>query len=405
MFEVLRDSRLRIWTSGATAANVALWLQATAMAWLMLRDLTAGSLFQVGIVIALQFAPSVLLMQLIGRALTRWPPRNVILVAQGIAAVSSAVFAIVIATGFASLPITYAYAAITGVAASFDKPCRLAFTKELAPSGLFASAIGLLSVTFNLGRLTGPLVAGALLALTGAPVVFVVCGVLYSALFVSVLYLRPNTPRTPPIVVPAGQRQGGGLGYVSSHRPVLLVVLTALGVAIACGTGGVYVAAMSDEFGADALQFGAISATLAGGAVIGSLVSTARNSSSVETLLAGVGILVLTLALAALSPNLLIFGAAAAVLGFATVTCVNVNNTMIQIIVEPGYQGRVLAVYVGASVGGNGISAPMMGFFADVVGAHWTLAIGAGIALVTLAVLFAGRALLTPPDALQRATG
>jgi hypothetical protein len=57
-----------MWAGGAIVSNVGTWMQRTAQDWLVLTQLTHKNATAVGVVMALQFGPQVLLLPLTGFA-------------------------------------------------------------------------------------------------------------------------------------------------------------------------------------------------------------------------------------------------------------------------------------------------------------------------------------------------
>ncbi len=66
MFHSLRMPNYRRWAGGALVSNIGTWMQRTAQAWLVQTGLSHHSARAVGIVMALQFAPQILLIALSG---------------------------------------------------------------------------------------------------------------------------------------------------------------------------------------------------------------------------------------------------------------------------------------------------------------------------------------------------
>ena len=60
-FRSLSNPNYRIWAGGALVSNVGTWMQRTAQDWLVLSELTRHNASAVGIVMALQFGPQLLL--------------------------------------------------------------------------------------------------------------------------------------------------------------------------------------------------------------------------------------------------------------------------------------------------------------------------------------------------------
>ena len=75
VFRSLRSFNYRVWAAGALVSNVGTWMQRAAQDWLVLTQLTQHSASAVGIVMALQFGPQLLLMPWSGLAADRFNQR------------------------------------------------------------------------------------------------------------------------------------------------------------------------------------------------------------------------------------------------------------------------------------------------------------------------------------------
>src|SRR5690606_7878638 len=66
IFRSLRGFNFRLWAAGAFVSNIGTWMQRTAQDWLVFAELTDRNATAVGIVMALQFGPPLLLLPLTG---------------------------------------------------------------------------------------------------------------------------------------------------------------------------------------------------------------------------------------------------------------------------------------------------------------------------------------------------
>ena len=79
-FRSLRNRNYRLWAAGAFVSNIGTWMQRTAQDWLVLAELTPHNATSVGIVMALQFGPSLALLPLTGLAADHVDRRKLLLV-------------------------------------------------------------------------------------------------------------------------------------------------------------------------------------------------------------------------------------------------------------------------------------------------------------------------------------
>ena len=85
MFRSLASRDYRIWFIGALVSNIGAWMQATAQNWVVLTELTDNDALAVGITMALQFAPQLLLVPITGLIADRFERRKILMVTQSCA--------------------------------------------------------------------------------------------------------------------------------------------------------------------------------------------------------------------------------------------------------------------------------------------------------------------------------
>ena len=83
-FRSLRNRNYRLWALGGFVSNVGTWMQRTAQDWLVLTQLTHHNASAVGVVMALQFGPQVLLLPLTGYAADHYDRRKLLSLTQAL---------------------------------------------------------------------------------------------------------------------------------------------------------------------------------------------------------------------------------------------------------------------------------------------------------------------------------
>ena len=73
MFRSFSVFNYRVWFIGALVSNIGAWMQATALSWVVLTQLTHNDAGAMGVTMALQFAPPLLLVSVTGWS--GWRPR------------------------------------------------------------------------------------------------------------------------------------------------------------------------------------------------------------------------------------------------------------------------------------------------------------------------------------------
>src|ERR1700722_3754627 len=99
IFRSLRSFNYRVWAGGAIISNVGTWMQRTAQDWLVLTQLTHKNATAMGIVMALQFGPQLLLLPVTGFAADHLNRRKMLLATQATMGVLALVLGILTVAG------------------------------------------------------------------------------------------------------------------------------------------------------------------------------------------------------------------------------------------------------------------------------------------------------------------
>ncbi len=386
-FRSLRSYNFRLWTAGALVSNIGTWMQRIAQDWHVLTQLTHHDASALGIVIGLQFAPLLLLLPWTGSAADRLDQRKLLMATQAAMGALALILGALTISGVVQLWHVYVLAFLSGAVLALDAPVRQTFVAEMVGDDDLPNAVALNSMSFNSAQMIGPAVAGLLIAGVGLGWAFLLNGLSFAAVLISISFFRRSELHPNPR---AHRTSGGfleGLRYVWK-RPDLGAILLML---FLIGTFGfnfpIFISTMAvNVFHTDARGFGLLSSLMAVGTLAGSLFAASRMKPSLSSLLVGAGVFGLGCGLAALAPGYWWFALALVVVGAAALTFVNGTNSMMQLSTEPAMRGRVMALRVSIALGGTPIGAPIVGWVANHFGPRWSLALGSGAAFTAALV-------------------
>jgi MFS family permease len=400
LFRSLRSFNYRVWAAGAFVSNVGTWMQRTAQDWLVLTELTHHNASAVGMVMALQFAPQFLLLPWTGFAADHFNRRRLLIVTQAAMGGLALLLGFLTVAGIVQLWHVYVFAFLFGSAAAFDAPVRQTFAAELVGDADLPNAVALNSTSFNAARMIGPAISGLVIASVGTGWAFLINGVSFVAVLLSLSLLRSSTLHANERAQRAKGSFTEGIRYVWK-RPDLKAILVML---FLIGTFGlnfpIFISTMAvSVFHADARGYGALSSIMAIGTVCGALIGAGRSRPQFGSLLVGAAVFGLGCALAGVAPSYWLFGAALVVIGVAALTFTNTTNSLMQLSTEPAMRGRVMALRIGIGLGGTPIGAPIVGWVADSFGPRWALGVGAasGVVAAGVAVYALAREVHQPP--------
>jgi MFS family permease len=382
-FASLAVRNYRLYFIGQGISQCGSWMQSIAQGLLVL-ELT-GSGTALGLVIALQCLPVLLLGAWGGVVADRHPKRQILFVTQSLYGVLGVVMGLLVITDAIRLWMVYALGVLLGIVTIFDSPARSSMVREMVGPERITNAISLSSTQFNLARVIGPALAGALAATVGIGVCFLVDGLSYIPVTIALAMIRAEEMEPAVRVIsPQGQLRAG-FEYVWS-TPVLRTTLVMMAIVGMFTYEFSVMLPLFSEFTLDAGAGGyaAMTAAMGAGAVVGGLFTASRRTNAPGLVVATGALFGASVMAAALMPNLALAVAALCVVGFFSITFTSLANAALQLASAPEMLGRVMALWSMAFIGTTPIGGPVMGWIGEQAGARWALSIG-GLAAVAAA--------------------
>ena len=384
-FSSLANPNYRRYFAGQAISRIGTWMQMIAQSWLVLT--LTGSSVLLGLVVALQALPVLLLGPYGGLVADRVDKRRLMVVLQTVMAVQALALGVLTVSGTIRVWEIALLAALLGLNNAFETPARQAFMLEMVGPAELRNAVSLNSVMVNVARAVGPAAAGIVIAVAGEGICFLVNAASFVAVVASLLTLDTSQLSPSP---PAGRSAGQlreGLRYVrrTPELAVPLVLMAIVGMLTYEFSVSLPVLARS-SLEAGAQGYGYMTAAMGAGAVAGGLVVAARGRTGLRPLVlaaAGFGVLVVC---AALAPNLTLELAALVLVGAASVSFIAIANSTLQLRSAPDMRGRVMGLWIVAFQGSTPIGGPLIGWIISRSDARVGLAVGAAAALVAAAL-------------------
>lgn len=384
-FKALSHPQYRRYLIAQLSTGIGFWMMRLTQDWIVL-DLTDGSGIAVGIATALQFIPFLIITPWAGVLADRFSRRTLMITAHIGLTTAALVLLLAVLAGFANLAVVFTLAALTGVMASLDQPARQAMVGELVGEDHLVNAVALNSVAFNLARISGPALAGILIAGTGTPVVIGVIATMFAVALGALTSLRVIRP-----VRQSGDQRatfGQGLAFLRQRPDLIFILGMVFGVAMFGLNFQLTTALMAtQEFGGDAASLGILSTFLALGSLAGSLLAARRVVVRLRLVIVSAIAFGTATLVSGLMPSWSLFGVILPLCGLTAMTFTTAAQSYLQVATPDRLRGRVLGLYTMLFFAGTPIGAPLIGWLSDIFGARIGL-IGGGIgALLTVVIM------------------
>ena len=384
----LSDPRFRRYYPASWFSSLGAWLLRFLLGW-SAWELTESATW-VGLVSALMLAPALLLSPWFGILSDRVNPRQGLRLSMMLHGSIAMLGAVATWTESYDRAVLACLAAILGVATSLHSPMRLALVPLLVNREALPSAVGYSAMSFNTARMIGPALGAALVAQVSVAAAWVTAAMMFTASFLGLSLLRIVHEKPEQTATSLWRQFQDGYRYVLRRADLrLLLALTALNGLLGRTLIELLPALSGQLLAGDSTDLATLVAMAGLGSVLGGLL-VSRQSADLERLL-----LLVCMAIALAALNLMSLQWFSGMAGLACwVACLSIvttlagtgSQTLIQLIADTGYRGRVMSIWTMLTLGAPALGAALLGVGADGLGfARIGLLTGlAGFALIVL---------------------
>ncbi|HET9076029.1 MAG TPA: MFS transporter [Acidimicrobiales bacterium] len=380
-FSSLRTRNYRLYFFGQSVSMVGTWMQSVSQSWLVYAWTRSG--FDVGLVVALQTLPILLLGPIGGTLADRFGKYRMLFYTQAFAGLQAVALAALDFTGNLHLWELYTMAVCLGLINMVDNPTRQTFIVEMVGPEQLANAVTLNSVMANMARAVGPAVAGVLIASVGSSWCFLANAVSFIFVLGSLRAMDQGQLAPAPRVARLRGQLREGFRYVAS-TPLLrdgLIMMALIGcltyefqTTLPLMTG--------EAFHGNSSTYGFLTAFMGVGAVVGGLFAAGHPGRGMRRLVGTAALFGVAVLAAALAPSLFVEEAVLLAVGACSVTFLALGNATLQLNAEPSMRGRVMSLWSVAFLGSTPLGGPLVGFVGGQLGARYGLGLGALAALL-----------------------
>jgi MFS family permease len=399
-FRSLRHRNARLFFAGLAISNVGTWLQFTAMGLLVYR-ITNGDALLVGVNAALQFLPMLLLGAWAGAVADGRDRRRLAILTQSALAAQAILLGLLDLSGVITVPVIFVLSLLLGVINAFDNPARRGLVTELVTPEEIPNATSLNTAVMTGSRIFGPALAAVLVGLIGTAWCFLLNGLTFAAIIISLLMIRVAEMFTMPRRPRGGQPVREGLRWVVGRRDMAVVFGLLVVISTVAFNYSVSLPKLADQQWGGEEKFGWVLAVTSVGSLVGSLLTARLPRVPMNWMFASIVVLGVAGIGVAWSPTIWIAFLWAIPLGIGGAGFIASTNALAQQESPADMRSRLMALQAVAFLGSTPIGAPITGWIADHVSASWSLAYGGVISLACVAavwVYLAFRPLSTTDD-------
>jgi MFS family permease len=380
----LRSRNYRLFFSGQIVSLIGTWMTRIATSWLVYR--LTDSAVLLGIVGFASQIPNFLLGPIAGVWVDRWDRHRTLVWTQSLSMIQSFSLAALALTGTAKIWEIILLALFQGVINAFDMPARQSFVIQMVDRREdLGNAIALNGSMVNSASLVGPAIAGVVIAAVGEGYCFLIDGISYLAVIVSLLSMRITIPqaRRPQREITHELKEGWQ--YVRESLPIRSILIN-LGLV---SMFGFPYSVLMPIFAAEVLHggpntLGFLMAAVGVGALVGTASLTMRKSIVglgrrivIATALSGAALIAF-----GLSHMLWLSILILPVVGFGLMQQMAPSNTILQTIVDDEKRGRVMSFYGMAFLGMAPFGSLLAGYLAARIGAPRTMMVNGAVCLI-----------------------
>ena len=385
-FRVLRERDFAVFWSAALVSNTGSWMQTIAVPFVVYQ--MTHSTAWLGFAAFMNFIPAMIAGPIGGSYADRHSRKRILMVTQTIMMISAFTLWGVWVAGVATPGLIVAIVFVSGFVSGVNITTWQAFVTQLVDSDELVDAVRLNSMQFMGARAFGPAIAGIILQTAGASAAFFLNAVSFLLVLAALLFVRPRPQVYSDEVTSVFVHLREGWRVMRARTSLFLPILM-IGIVSLLGTSVIQLApAMAKEmFHVGRGAYGLLVAAFGLGAVTGSVLIAFIADRMLRSFVATVGIIGLSLAVAALglAPKYGFGVAAMYCMGLTYLLLATSLNTGVQARVEDEFRGRVMAIYLSSLLLGVPVGALIQGKMAEIVGLRAAV-VASGVLLLGFAV-------------------
>ncbi len=346
----LSHRNFRILWLGSVFGSIAYWVQQVSLGWVGYQ--LTGSVAMLGFILGARALPTLLLAPLSGVAADRYDRKRLLIATQLANALAGFLLAGVIAADALQVWHLFLLTLVNGATGVFERNLRHALVLDLVPREIAVSAVALNNMSSSGARVLAPAIAGGLLVVIGARGNFLLQGLAYIGVTLSLLFVHPRRRERSAVTASAWASLKEGMAF-SARNPTIRV-LVASGIVpyliLIPAWGTLLPVYAKDIFDTGPQSLGLLYSAVGLGGFIGGVAGAYIGRADRLGLVSLGSLAVFTLSLLAIgfSPTLYVALPFVLLAGAGEILNIVANQTLMQMVAPEAMRGRVtslIAVY------------------------------------------------------------
>jgi len=379
-FNSLKIRNYRLYFFGQGISVCGTWMQRIGQSWLVLKLTESGT--AVGLVVAFQYLPVLIIGPFGGVIADRFSKRKILLITQFISGLLALILGVLVATNNVELWMVYALAAALGVIDAVDGPARHTFVHEMVGSDRIKNAVTLNSIEVNMAKVIGPAIAGIIIASIGIASCFLINASTFLAVLICLLFIREDELHKMETIKDIKGQFIKGIQYIGQNHLVrnLLIMMAIVGTFSYEFQVSLPLLAKF-TFHGDAKSYSFLMSAMVVGSVLGGLITASRKVGQPIRLAWSAIAFGMAILAVSISPNMATAVIALVVVGVFSISFTAMGNSTIQLSSIPAMRGRVMALWTVAFLGTTLVGGPVIGWVGEYVDPRGGLVVG-GLAAI-----------------------
>ena len=385
---LLFDPRFGTIVWGKVLSATAYWMH-TVVASIFVYD-TTGSALLVGLVVAAQLAPQLLLGPFSGALVDRGYALAQIVCGRVIIAIGSGSLGLWFAgqgsQGDHGVTVAILCSVVSGVGFALGGPALQAIVPALVRPAELPAAMALNTAPITISAIAGPSIGAFVSAQLGAAAAFGIAAVGHLLFAAAVLLIRLPRRRTNDADADFSMR--AAVRHCRTDRILVVLLLGIAGIGFGAEPSVTLAPALAAELGEPSRMAGVLTGSFGMGAAVGLAIFSTMNRWISTRALASVGVSMMAVALLAvtLARTLPLVVSGFMVCGFGYTLAITTMSALVQERAPDHLRGRIMALWLMAMLGARPVAAALEGLVADLTSVRIAVVTSIAVLAVVLVI-------------------